>query len=368
MPETDTIAHTADTIVRTIVKQPIAVSDGALILVVLLIAALGMMFYLVFRWMQRAETAGYLGQLYRDSVFEFEKSRLCQRVDQQRSDGEFRQAALAEDPWKQGRPYLSPKLDQLIAEAERKRRGAEGGARGYSARPGGYLPPGLPGLGGSGITTIYDSDEYELPELSFQLDEEGNRLLDDYNLGVRNYNEALRSWKERVQQRQDNLYRDSIREATREAGRRAELAVDVDMGIFRGRGPAFVLEFTAIVVIIFAAVILGILGPLDGQQIGTLLAAIAGYVLGKATADNKQKDEKASDKASKDDKSGAGQASDDKASEKGKPPGRNTTPRGEQPAEKDATGQRNLPAADTAKQNPDAPPPPPQPNPEPVST
>jgi len=45
-----------------------------------------------------------------------------------------------------------------------------------------------------------------------------------------------------------------------------------------------VLEFTAIVVIIFAAVILGVLGLLGDQQIGTLFAAIAGYVLGKSVA------------------------------------------------------------------------------------
>jgi hypothetical protein len=45
-----------------------------------------------------------------------------------------------------------------------------------------------------------------------------------------------------------------------------------------------VLEFTAIVVIIFAAVILGVMGLLGDQQIGTLLAAIAGYVLGKSVA------------------------------------------------------------------------------------
>jgi hypothetical protein len=41
-----------------------------------------------------------------------------------------------------------------------------------------------------------------------------------------------------------------------------------------------VLEFTAIVVIIFAAVFLGVLGLL-GDQHRDLFAAIAGYVLGK---------------------------------------------------------------------------------------
>lgn len=53
--------------------------------------------------------------------------------------------------------------------------------------------------------------------------------------------------------------------------------------MLRGQGPQFVLEFTALIVIIFLAVVLGVLGVLKEQQIGTLLAAIAGYVLGKAT-------------------------------------------------------------------------------------
>jgi hypothetical protein len=60
--------------------------------------------------------------------------------------------------------------------------------------------------------------------------------------------------------------------------------MDVDIAVFRGRGPSFVLEFTAVVVIIFAAMILGVLDKLHAEQLGTLLAAIAGYVLGRATA------------------------------------------------------------------------------------
>ena len=57
----------------------------------------------------------------------------------------------------------------------------------------------------------------------------------------------------------------------------------VDLSVLRGRGAEFVLEFTTVVVIIFTAIVLGILHILDNQQIGTLLAAIAGYVLGRAT-------------------------------------------------------------------------------------
>jgi hypothetical protein len=59
--------------------------------------------------------------------------------------------------------------------------------------------------------------------------------------------------------------------------------MNVDLAVLRGRGAEFVLEFTTIVVLIFAAIALGILGILETQQIGTLLAAIAGYVLGRAS-------------------------------------------------------------------------------------
>jgi hypothetical protein len=51
-----------------------------------------------------------------------------------------------------------------------------------------------------------------------------------------------------------------------------------------GQGPEFVLRFTALVTIIFAVIALSILGLLDPDQAGTILAAIAGYVLGQASA------------------------------------------------------------------------------------
>jgi hypothetical protein len=59
-----------------------AIPWQALVLVVLLILALGLMFALVFRWMQRAEQSSYLGTLYQDSVLQLEKNRLCQAVEQ----------------------------------------------------------------------------------------------------------------------------------------------------------------------------------------------------------------------------------------------------------------------------------------------
>jgi hypothetical protein len=51
-----------------------------------------------------------------------------------------------------------------------------------------------------------------------------------------------------------------------------------------GGGFSFILEFSTVIVLIFALVTLGIIGILEGREIATILAAIAGYVLGKASA------------------------------------------------------------------------------------
>src|SRR6266436_3655483 len=93
------------------------------------------------------------------------------------------------------------------------------------------------------------------------------------------------------QRREDvanEAYQKEFSAVVKEAEEAADRAADVDIAVFRGRGPTFVLEFTAVVVIIFAAMILGILGKLMSDQLGTLLAAIAGYVLGRATAASTQ--------------------------------------------------------------------------------
>jgi hypothetical protein len=74
-----------------------------------------------------------------------------------------------------------------------------------------------------------------------------------------------------------------LRRIRQKAQEQADRALEIHSAL-RGRGSEFVLEFTTVVVIILAAAILGVLRILDTQQIGTLLAAIAGYVRGRATA------------------------------------------------------------------------------------
>ena len=56
-----------------------------------------------------------------------------------------------------------------------------------------------------------------------------------------------------------------------------------DFASLWGLGPEFVLQFTAVVTIIFAVLALGVLKQIGSEQAGTILAAIAGYVLGHAT-------------------------------------------------------------------------------------
>jgi hypothetical protein len=101
------------------------------------------------------------------------------------------------------------------------------------------------------------------------------------------YNQKMGTWRQEVEDEARTRYERDLGVARAEAIERAGWAADVDLAVLRGRGAEFVLEFTTVVVIIFAAVVLGVLGILGTEQIGTLLAAIAGYVLGRATTRQK---------------------------------------------------------------------------------
>ena len=73
-------------------------------------------------------------------------------------------------------------------------------------------------------------------------------------------------------------------EIEKEAKERARQTIPESMDkSLLGGGFTFILEFSTVIVIIFSVVILGIIGILQSQEIATILAAIAGYVLGKAT-------------------------------------------------------------------------------------
>ena len=100
---------------------------------------------------------------------------------------------------------------------------------------------------------------------------------------TREYYKSKDDWNATVEAEANSRLRQDLAEARSRARDRVKSAADVDLSSLRGRGAEFVLEFTTVVVIIFAALILGVLRILSTEQIGTLLAAIAGYVLGRAT-------------------------------------------------------------------------------------
>ena len=80
-------------------------------------------------------------------------------------------------------------------------------------------------------------------------------------------------------------YSEAKHKAEVEAQRRAEEKVPTSIDIsLLGGGWSFLLEFSTVIVIIFVLLCLGLLGTVTGKDIITVLAAIAGYVLGKASS------------------------------------------------------------------------------------
>lgn len=103
------------------------------------------------------------------------------------------------------------------------------------------------------------------------------------------YVKKLNEWNEKYLNEINRRYKKDLKCAQKKAAERAEIAIkSPDYLALRGKGPEFVLEWTTIIVIVFAAVILGVIGGLGAEQIGTLLAAIAGYILGRATSRTKE--------------------------------------------------------------------------------
>jgi len=96
---------------------------------------------------------------------------------------------------------------------------------------------------------------------------------------------AFRQWESEERVRYEFLRQQVEVKALERAEKKIPSSIDISL---LGGGWAFLLEFSTVIVIIFTLLIFGILGTLDGKEIATILAAIAGYVLGKATSGAKQ--------------------------------------------------------------------------------
>jgi hypothetical protein len=108
----------------------------------------------------------------------------------------------------------------------------------------------------------------------------------------RQFEEACAKWeteeKIRYNEKREELERIALQRA------KGKVPASFDISLLGG-GYSFLLEFSTVIVIIFTLLILGVLKIMEGKDISTILAAIAGYVLGKATSEAKKAQPSASD-------------------------------------------------------------------------
>jgi len=123
----------------------------------------------------------------------------------------------------------------------------------------------LPGLGGSVPRSKED------PARARRAEEYLGRL---HHLELEIDGDAGRRYRERQEASENDA----------KAALRDHLITSFDFGSLWGQGPEFILQFTTVVTVIFAVVALGILQQMGTEQAGTILPAIAGYVLGHALA------------------------------------------------------------------------------------
>lgn len=105
----------------------------------------------------------------------------------------------------------------------------------------------------------------------------------------------VKKWELEERVRYDALRQLNEKSALERARKKIPSSIDISL---LGGGWAFLLEFSTVIVIIFTLLILGILGTLEGKDISTILAAIAGYVLGKASSGTKAAEKEIGDSSS----------------------------------------------------------------------
>ncbi|WP_343896876.1 hypothetical protein [Craurococcus roseus] len=311
-----------------------------------LIVLIGGLFLLLLRWYNKIEQSGYFAGIYGDAVRNYEHERrsgpirekwlrgvyveeLLEAVSERakewsaehktpRAGDHLLKLAHELDETRTSYPKPSSVVDEIerstasrlrmMARVERLAHSGDGFDPWRSdptANPFRTPPPGLmhggggPGYGGQtrgsdqdGFTTLDDplkrgEHANKPPEVKGKENDFAERLR-AFQKDVRAFEKDVDQWVDRASACVREWYRNDLAHAEREASDALHDVLEVDFSAIRGRGPEFILEFTTIVIIIFAATILGLGAVLDSQQIGTLLAAIAGYVLGKGVSRSRQ--------------------------------------------------------------------------------
>lgn len=282
-------------VAKSVGESPIRIpADLRFYIVLLVIALMGGLFYVLFRWQHQIEQSAFFSGIYTDAVKRVEVMRMAGPTLDKWQPGDYLKEIFLDRSergraWSKG-AHARPTFDASLKEAaqalgmgweiERIDRSLyevrdvpDGASVNPFARDWGSASASMRGSKPASTSPAMadgdaqaESDEQRCRKALAQFDSDAQRW-------VRLATAQALDW-----------YQEDFAAVEQAAADRAKLVLNVDFSALRGRGPEFVLEFTAVVVIIFAAVILGVLGVLDSNQIGTLLAAIAGYVLGKGTA------------------------------------------------------------------------------------
>jgi hypothetical protein len=203
------------------------------------------------RYANRVAQTGFLGDHIKQALYTLKQQEIVKSLSEKLESGGYHQDTLQDGCWLATHPL--PEIPQIL----------QGDYAVQSARTQvlerGQVGTLMPGM--------------------FSPDEPKDNERIEY-LG------RLREWADTVGQEARQRYRkeqqDALKAAKLETGNKAIDSFDFES--LWGQGSAFILQFTAVVTIIFAVIALSVLNRLGTDQAGTILAAIAGYVLGQATS------------------------------------------------------------------------------------
>ncbi len=265
-------------------------------IVMAVMALMGGLFYVLFQWQHQIEQSGYFAGIYTDAVKNVDIIRLAGPANDKWARADYlKEIFLQRSP--RGRDWVKVSGNELPSTTELRAMASELDSRAVyrvedAERVLHTVPivqevrsrnPFADDWGGSRTGMLGPSGSGLRPGGSELTQELANKEL-AFSRKLETFKSEAAAWVRNAMAQAWDWYQEDVAEAERKAQASAGLALSVDFSALRGRGPEFVLEFTAVVVIIFAAVILGVLERLSSEQIGTLLAAIAGYVLGKGSS------------------------------------------------------------------------------------
>ena len=309
-------------------------------LAISLMVLMAWIMYLLMEYSHIREKTGYLGPLFKEWLKDSESVRRKKPFDEKWRRGEYHIGVILDSSWiekKAERKFPVPEEELINAEVntygfssardvsrtkyvERISNRQSQDGTGMPAlqeiyrpsqsfaygdrKPGSNRDPDQSGTGGLGGSDLpggrgdedvllrdIDPSKMEKNELAAVLTRERekrkaaekrrNQLMELEALWEK-FQRKLHNWEELVIDEANKRFDQDKMKAEKDAEDAADRALgQIDFAALHGRGPEFLLNFTALIVIIFAATVLGIIEVLGKEHLGTLLAAVAGYVLGR---------------------------------------------------------------------------------------